>query len=402
MTMKTILKSDAIHIAIILALSMAVGAVAIKLLASPALYGDGQQYDLIAKAIVKDFSYPITDNYLLAPGYPVFLAVFYKFFGPDYAAIYFIQFILLGVTGSLIFLAARKFFHFSRLQALLPALTILFWPYFVNYATLLLSETLYTALLTLFVLIFLHFYHNPAKKTGAAAGAVLGLASLVRPIPLLLPWWIIFGAGILTVIAKKNSSISFIKPYWRGTAVFVAVFYLALMPWSIMASAKMHKFVPVASTAGDVYAGANKSYLNEWSYYQTPGYEPDAEVTRQKIAVIKVKNFFRFWRSGANGLMADSITNKYPAAAYLVFPYRLFFYAVIFLFFLSLLHLGKNKKILLPWLVIGYVWLLHTVLHPQPRFTLPVIPLVVLLAFFTLYNLKQITGKLIKRNPQKC
>ena len=38
-------------------------------------------------------------------------------------------------------------------------------------------------------------------------------------------------------------------------------------------------------------------------------------------------------------------------------------------------------------MIVAYFWLLHTLLYPYPRYTLPLIPIVILLAFYSIYNL---------------
>jgi hypothetical protein len=55
---------------------------------------------------------------------------------------------------------------------------------------------------------------------------------------------------------------------------------------------------------------------------------------------------------------------------------------------LSLKWSLKRKEVLLLWSVIFYFWAFHTIFYPYPRYTLPVMPLVILLAGYVIANWK--------------
>jgi hypothetical protein len=98
----------------------------------------------------------VIDGAVLPPGYPYFLAAVYSLFGHSYTAVYFIQFVLIGLCGALTFYIARTFLNIPYPLSLAVGLMVLLWPYMVLHATLLLSEVLAITLLLVSIIALLH------------------------------------------------------------------------------------------------------------------------------------------------------------------------------------------------------------------------------------------------------
>ncbi|MCK5510474.1 glycosyltransferase family 39 protein [Candidatus Parcubacteria bacterium] len=370
----------------ILLLTSIIGLITVKFLANP-LAGDGPKYNEAALSLVNSNTYPIVGDILLPPGLPFFLALVFKIFGQNYNIFYFCQFILLSGISYAVFLISYKFLKLSRLQSFLPALIIVFWPYFSVYANQIMTEILFTFLLTWSIYFLLKFWQNPNTKNIIILGAISGLSALTRPTSLLLLFWL-FGFFIFILLIKKKPIIK--NNYFKKIIFVIAIYILTILPWTVFATSKTGVFTPVTSTLTEIYNDDNKTYIYEWAHYKTPGYEPEAKVTASKIISIKLKNIYRFWESGANGTQAEDVIKNHPKANILIIAYKIEFYILLALFFLSIRFYRKTNITIL-WLVILYSWALHVVLHPYPRYTLPIIPLMIILAFYSFYNIKQKT-----------
>ncbi len=337
---------------------------------------DGRLYDALALDILSGNGYTFQDNYILAPGYPLFITAIYAVFGRNFEIVFFIQYLLHACLAVAILLISVYQFRIHRLLAICGALMVVCWPYFIMHANMFYSETLYSLLLIASIALFLKFLNSGAKANlyAAFAGAMLGLASLTRPICMLLAFWL---AAAFLLNRKLTSDGMRSKTGFKPWAVLVTVFMLTLLPWIIFSSQKTGQPTPVASSWKNVVYGSISNH--EYSYYFTPGYEPGAEMTLKKIVVAKLRNIYRFWKSGIEGSVADSILGGKSWAKYPLVLYRIGFYSLVLLALLSVKNF-RNENTFLLLAVVAYFWAVHTALFPSPRFTLPVIPLVILLA----------------------
>jgi hypothetical protein len=89
---------------------------------------------------------------------------------------------------------------------------------------------------------------------------------------------------------------------------------------------------------------------------------------------------YLFWDPGASGYQMEALTQHFPVARYAALAYRIGF-AVILLFAIGALGI-RNAFPWIMWAVIGYVWAVHVVLFPSPRYTLPIIPFVIAAAAY--------------------
>ncbi|MDO8264937.1 MAG: hypothetical protein Q7T34_01040 [Candidatus Parcubacteria bacterium] len=109
------------------------------------------------------------------------------------------------------------------------------------------------------------------------------------------------------------------------------------------------------------------------------------EATAKILLISKIKNIYLFWNPGAGGENARELVQKYPLLEILFSAYKIVFFAIVFLAFLSLRYF-KQKEVFLLWTIIFYFWALHIFLYPYPRYTLPIMPFIIVLALFTLNN----------------
>jgi hypothetical protein len=250
----------------------------------------------------------------------------------------------------------------------------------------------------------LEFVKKPSIIRSILLAFVAAYATLIRPMTLLLPFWIV---GILLIVLFVNKKykikevlINVKENKKRSYLVITAVlmFYFFLSPWVLFISAQEDRFVPVASNLKAVNWRANTSYDYEYGVYKTPGYEKGAERTFKKTAISKTRNVYRFWKSGAWGYQSDAVVAKFPIAKYLIYLYRIGFYLIVLLALSSIFYIKKKREVAMIWIVIFYAWLFHTVFFPYPRYTLPFIPITIVLA---VYSLNKIIPKLVKNKSSQ-
>jgi len=353
----------------------------------------------------------------VAPGYPFLLSIIYKF-GGGYEAMFILQVFMLAGIGVISYFIAKKFL--SSKFAFFAALNIIAWPYLVLYTKLILTEILFIFLFTAAIYALLELIDKKNTKWAILAGVLLGLAALVRPVILLLPFWL---TGIALLNLAKNTLSRVSNPErarWsdrsrteRGMrplgglagaaaeseGVFLAkpllvilAFLLVLAPWTIRNYIQFNTLIPI--TSGLQYSVSRG--------YETLDYTKNApalklgEVTLKDNILARVKNIYLFWNPGAGGTNAQLLLNqsKLYGAAFVV--YKIIFILTVILALLpfalkfkqiNLLFEPFDKNRLLLLSIILYFWTMHIFLYPYPRYTLPIMPLVIILAWTSIWFL---------------
>ncbi len=202
---------------------------------------DPQAYDKIAVNLVagngfreipnKDFNF---DHAMLraGPGYEFFLAVIYKVFGHNYAAVWIIQAFLHGLTVWLIYKTARLLWSDESGVniGLIAAAVIGFHPDLIEISAMLMTETLYLCLVALFMYGFAQLQQKISWQGAVLLGLGLGLGLLTRP-PLIL-----FVPIILVFFIVKKS--------WKESILFLAAIMVVLTPWTVRNYQVFNSFIP--------------------------------------------------------------------------------------------------------------------------------------------------------------
>jgi len=113
------------------------------------------------------------------PGYPLFLAGVIRLLGEDLQAIAFVQHVLGVLTAVLAYLIGRSVF--GRPAGLVAGLLVALSGPLLIYERYLLSEALFTFLLSVAIWLFVRGLRGGARWSIIGAGLALGLASLARP-----------------------------------------------------------------------------------------------------------------------------------------------------------------------------------------------------------------------------
>ena len=238
----------------VLALVFRVGAIAAVGFTS-INFGDAEAYIRTAEIVLQAGAYPDNAEALpvfRAPGYPAFLIVS-SLGHPRAVAAHKLWNGLLGAWTAVLLARFAGRISGSGRVALAAGLLAAVNPAFVYLATDVQSENLTILLLVLFAGELLTAVDSGSLRSALASGALLGFATLTRPVclalaPLLLSPFLVGGMGKLR----------------RGAAA-VAGLVLALAPWTLRNAARFGAFLPVNDQFGVVFWLGNTE-INERFY----------------------------------------------------------------------------------------------------------------------------------------
>lgn len=211
----------------LIVLAFAVRAGAISLLPGNELSNDYKRlYSPMAVNILNGNGLSISagqPDYKLVPLYPLFLTALYLFFGAD-INIRMVLALMSAITCIFVYLIAKRIF--GGKVALLSTLAFAVYPPLVLLPSIGSADTLFVLLNLAFVLYVVKFFETPSWRTGIIAGALLGLAGLTKPIPILLP------LVLLTAFAiYARRSLSFGQQ--AKFAGLLLAFLLTIFPYSL-------------------------------------------------------------------------------------------------------------------------------------------------------------------------
>lgn len=176
-------------------------------------------------------------------GYPGFLAVFFSLFGPSLWLAKTLNLGLTVVSVWISWLVARRLFP-NPWAAHLTALGLALYPSWVAYSSILASEPLFTVL-TLGGTALLLAYRPRQWLWLGSAGAVFGLATLVRPQAVVLP------AVVLLCLAWYDQREVFRGSAWKAALWVYGALAVTLVPWTVRNFESFGHFVFVSTNGGD-------------------------------------------------------------------------------------------------------------------------------------------------------
>jgi 4-amino-4-deoxy-L-arabinose transferase-like glycosyltransferase len=376
-------------------------------------FSDG--YDQLAENLVAGNGYrfyPDTARTLMRePGYPFFLAGLLLVFSSSFMAVKLANLCLALATAWLIIRLARRISD-SRTVMVAAPLLFLFHP-----ATLIAEsrgsvETLFTFLVVLFLLVLYIALERSDWRHYLLTGAVLGLTVLVRSTPMMFP---VFLLGYLMVFERRRTPVLTIC---RNIAVIILAMFAVLSPWIVRNYGLTGRFVPTASVLGiSAHAGeyicVHRSEDRPWylldrdaaqertrlartlgypiedgyyyqSFYSTGdelkfsaylAHQVFADYARNPALCAKCMalNLFNFWFTGKT--WASTATNLLVQLPYLILA-------------VAGTALGAKRKqfaLIGPLvLFILYVMAVHVPILAQARYSVPLIPLLSILASLAL------------------
>jgi 4-amino-4-deoxy-L-arabinose transferase-like glycosyltransferase len=213
-------------------------------------------YNNVAAALAEGRGFTAFDGVPTAqwpPAFPFLLSIVYRITGPEALA----GELANAVLGALCVAALYALAHrvFGRREAIVAAAALALLPGQILWTDVLLAETLYTLVLTLFFLLVA--YLPPRPWTVVALGLAIGLATLTRGEGLLL---------IPAVLAIWWPELPRRRLLLNGAALaMVAV--LTVLPWTIRNTVAMDAFVPLSTNSSTtLWSGHNPGATGSQNY----------------------------------------------------------------------------------------------------------------------------------------
>jgi len=169
--------------------------------------------------------FPSTPSYIpeaiRTPMYPAFVALLDLLFGESRMVIVTVHALLFAMICILVYEMGRAVM--SEDAALAAGVAVALYPPLPYYGALVLTEVFTTFLVTAGMAAWLRALRTDSLRLFALSGALLAAAALTRPAFEYLPLFLIPAA----LVAARNSW----KARLRGSAIMLAVFVAALVPW---------------------------------------------------------------------------------------------------------------------------------------------------------------------------
>ena len=233
---------------------------------------DTPDYDEIAHNLLAGEGFVASSNWFghelrawRAPLYPLLLAAVYAIWD-NHVAVKVVQAILGAVTVLLVYLLTRRLYPPAAIMA--GGLAAGYEP-LVASANEVMTEALFTTLLVAAVAAAIEARHRPAWYWPAAAGILVGLAALTRPVGLLA------APAILAVSAWEDLPGHRAWQRWLPFAGLLSAGVLAAMlPWTVRNAAVLGAFVPLSTHGGFIVARSNSEHP---AWRQAHGWQIDKE-----------------------------------------------------------------------------------------------------------------------------
>ncbi len=385
---------------------------------------DEQHYDEIARNLAQSGAF--ADAYGLTsirpPLFPFLVAACYVLFGAQGLLGVRIGQAVLGVCTAFVTFKIGCRVH-SRRLGLISAAIVCFYPSLVAQSNLILTETLFTFLLTAFLYLSLRFTEHPTYAMAGFVGVTLGLAALTRSIMFMsIP---LFACYFLLSLAES----------WRRRMLFTFVFTLAavamIAPWSIRNTLLEQTFIPVDSMGGRNFMMGNYRYTpmyRAWDAVSITGpksWIAEVQATREgqppltqgqldKYAaqlgmkfvlenpgltlcrdLIKFLDFWGLEREIISGLGQGYWVELSPftlalCAGMILSAYVCLLYSAIFG---SVLKGFETKATVICALIVVHITFLHSIVFGHSRYHLPLIPILALYASLGVFSGFGLNGK---------
>ena len=369
--------------------------------------GDQLGYDNFALQMLGGFNWLAVPTSIRPPGYPAFLAGIYWIFGHNYDAVRFIQVIISSVSVLLIFYLAREIF--GRKIAFLSALWSAFYPFFSRYVELILRETLSVFLMLLLVISLHRVYRKSNFKNLILS--VIPFTLLVHTnakylfyLPFIFVWmWV-------TCSGKRIAVMNY--------AVFFILLLATMVPWTVRNYVAYDRFVLINAHCWDrkIPAASGRVRLFARGIERTVKGGEDSDYHKGLMKNLKSRTetlslafskvfwqFERFWRicrfkGGPDPALGGLFNKKWALIHNLA---RIVFLGSLLPFFLVGL-VQCVRKWYLPSFVFIFPIIAHTTIHSllhggRPRYRLPVVGFIIIIAFYGIIYVYDLLRKFIDR-----
>ncbi len=322
------------------------------------------------------------------PVYPLFLAAVYSVAGREsFAAVKVAQALIAAFTCLVWVLAARLLF--SEWLAFRLGLVLALYPPLIVYSEVLQSETFF---ILLFAAFFWYWLRGNRSVSGglpaqswphfAACGLLLGLMNLCKGSTFLFPFWL-----ALALILPSE------RPKWKQYALMAALSFLVIGPWMWRNHKVYGGWIPTAAGGPEQFWSGTLPWAEQRLFGNSNlfrEFDPvvnvlerenafrDAAVANIKAdpgayARLTVRKFFFFWLQPVGQNLAERRGFIFGA---LFYAWQFF---LVSFFLWGVFRTRVRWKELLPfYLMIAYLTCLHVTMAPEPRYRLPIEPILIL------------------------
>lgn len=379
-------------------------------IAHPLTFPDSLDYLHLARGIVHGEPYRVTGMYAKRlPGYPIFMAGVLATDGGHKIGILIWQGL---ISGALIYLAWRLGQRVDPVVGILCAGLTAIDPLLIGFSASYLSETLFTAMFLLTLLIFIEFTERQKNAWLAGTLAILFVidiyirAEIALCIFPLLTWYIFFTHNknhlrrTLQSVVVLLMVVAGMMPWWvRNWELFHSNFFR----FSTLEGISLYESVYRGATGGprqsDIKWPAYMKTLNEsqrdnrWTAmsFNIIFHHPWRII---RLAFIKIGRTWSPWlhARGFRNLWINAVLTLWYLAEYI-------------LAILGLLHLRRSgPRILIGTALIPILYLtaMHAIFLGSVRYRVPLIPLIVFFAAIGLRNIGSVWIKSRHRTTSEC
>jgi len=337
----------------------------------------------------------------------VIYGTLYKIFGTKemlIASARVLQSLFLIVSALLVYKISLLIFK-DKLISTLAFIIVLFYPFFVYYQGLLISETIFiTLLLSGFYYIY-RWYENGFKfdKYLFLANLFLILSLYSKASMTILPPFLLGGFAFLNRVGFKSS----LKIFLISFSIWIAM----LSPWWIRNYLLLDRFVLFTTSSGsNLYLGNNSSNLYggcDWAcdvnktlvakIRALPEVEEDLAFKKEAVRFIyeHPKRFFELMYLKFKRFYNIEFNNKALRESHFNIIVILSYGSIFILFLISIpLTIKRWRELSAIYILFFYFTLLYTVTISSLRYRLPLEPFMIIMASYTLaYFIRLISTK---------
>lgn len=219
---------------------------------------DEKNYIACAKRIAEEGRFSFwgerSDAYV-TPGFPLFMALFFKLFGSGAEGIYAIRIFQGFLGGSLSLMTALMAGQLSgrKSVAVIASIVVALNAQIATYCRYMLTETLYFFFLLLFCNIYFRALKTKKRIQYAWSGALFAAAIMVRPpVACIIPLLLLF---VLIDSSKLGKDKDAKKQLWHRAAAFAGAFIIVCLPWWIRNMVTLREFILFSTQTNAFFYG---------------------------------------------------------------------------------------------------------------------------------------------------
>ncbi|MQG39022.1 MAG: hypothetical protein FI718_03435 [SAR202 cluster bacterium] len=383
------------------------------------LQGDEYAYSSMAESILNGtgwHDYAGRASYL-PPLLPIILFLNYSVFDVDYNSAKILMIILASFVAPTIFAVSKTLFPNKFWISFTAAIIVTLYPPSIYYSNMLLTENAASLFVPLILLSYLSTSKTNSLLLTVISGLLWGLASLNRPVFLMLPIFMLVSQMLLQLTFKN------IHWKWKPTnwIIGIIVMLITISPWTIHNFIVHENFVPIHTASGYMMLICNGK-LNHPDiqkglfYYKDEHYQKTlndnlSEIEKDGLAMeMALSEISENWR-----LLPKPILNRAKNFwSWRPDPYDTNFtlndlvmaliYIPILIFFIFGLFKCNFQNSWPAIVIILYVFITILPFWGSPRFRFPVDSLIIMMASFGIISaisiIKNKSAELVKTNPK--